>query len=356
MKSPFFSIIIPVYKVKSSFLKECIDSVLSQSFVDFELILVDDGSPDDCGRICDVYAERDSRIRVIHQENQGVSVARNSGISSAQGEWIFFVDADDWIEANTLEILWHQVDNNICDILIFRLVKNYQKRYEELEYGLQSNHLYDMTCYTNKEFFYRRVMNIPYVNNGKSIHIYYSFDKIFRRSFLKQNGVMYVRGLAKSEDKIFISQCFEKARYIYYIDAQLYHYRIHDESICHRYSSNLDVQRKMMADYLKQIAVRMDAELGKMCNDKSYKKITEDYRHFLFGIISDVLLLQYYHEDNPNKKQRRKDAIAFLESEPFKSTINALPYKTLSKEARLKKFLLQHNLVSLFCLIKKMKG
>ena len=93
---PRLSVIVPVYNVET-FLPACIDSILSQTFRDLELILIDDGSPDACGRICDKYAEKDTRVRVIHQENRGVSAARNAGLQIASGEYIGFVDPDDWI-------------------------------------------------------------------------------------------------------------------------------------------------------------------------------------------------------------------------------------------------------------------
>ena len=88
------SIIVPIYKVES-YLPKCIDSILVQTYTDFELILVDDGSPDNCGIICDAYAEKDKRVRVIHQKNAGVSAARNAGIEAAKGEYISFIDGDD---------------------------------------------------------------------------------------------------------------------------------------------------------------------------------------------------------------------------------------------------------------------
>ena len=99
---PQISIIVPVYKVKD-YLCQCIDSILEQTFCDFELILVDDGSPDNSGMICDEYSRKDSRVRVIHKENGGVSSARNAGIEAAQGEYIAFVDADDWLAEDFLE-------------------------------------------------------------------------------------------------------------------------------------------------------------------------------------------------------------------------------------------------------------
>ena len=100
------SVIVPVYKAEK-YIRECIESILSQTYEDFELILVDDGSPDTSGMICDQYAHRDSRISVIHQNNQGVSAARNTGMQKAAGEYICFVDADDTVDREYLSILQH---------------------------------------------------------------------------------------------------------------------------------------------------------------------------------------------------------------------------------------------------------
>ena len=99
---PLFSIIVPVYKV-SEYLSECIESIIAQSITDYELILVDDGSPDDSGMICDAYSAKDRRIRVIHKENNGLSSARNAGMAIASGQYICFVDGDDTIQPNLLE-------------------------------------------------------------------------------------------------------------------------------------------------------------------------------------------------------------------------------------------------------------
>ena len=93
---PKISIIVPVYKVEK-FLPKCIDSILSQTFTDFELILVDDGSPDNCGKICDEYAHKDDRVVVVHKLNEGVSIARNKGLDVAKGEYILFCDSDDFV-------------------------------------------------------------------------------------------------------------------------------------------------------------------------------------------------------------------------------------------------------------------
>ena len=111
--SPKISVIVPVYKVEK-YLPECIESVLAQTFTDFELILVDDGSPDNSGAICDAYAARDPRIRVFHKENGGVTSARRLGVERSRGEWVMFVDADDALEQRALELLFNEtLDENV---------------------------------------------------------------------------------------------------------------------------------------------------------------------------------------------------------------------------------------------------
>ncbi len=99
------SVIVPVYKVED-YLSRCVDSILSQTYRNIEVILVDDGSPDKCGEICDRYAQHDPRVRVIHKENGGLSDARNAGIEIAQGQYISFIDSDDWVHPEFLESLY----------------------------------------------------------------------------------------------------------------------------------------------------------------------------------------------------------------------------------------------------------
>lgn len=116
---PDISVIVPVYHVEN-FIHRCVDSILNQSFQNFELILVDDGSPDNCGRICDTYEEIDDRIHVIHQKNGGLSAARNSGIdwvfANSDSRWLVFVDSDDWVHPDFLHQLYHTARQTLCKI------------------------------------------------------------------------------------------------------------------------------------------------------------------------------------------------------------------------------------------------
>ena len=121
------SIIVPVYNTEK-YLRRCIDSVLAQTYQDFELLLIDDGSKDSSGAICDEYAAQDARVRVFHKENGGVSSARNVGLDNARGEWITFVDADDWIESDMLELLLRKGEETGADIVMGDLLFAYPDR------------------------------------------------------------------------------------------------------------------------------------------------------------------------------------------------------------------------------------
>ena len=147
--NPAISIVVPVYKVEA-YLDKCINSILNQKFTDFELILVDDGSPDNCPAICDEYAEKDPRIKVIHKENGGLSDARNAGIEVATGKYLGFVDSDDYIAPDMYEKLYNIITENSCDIAVCQAAvvqENEEAIYEDSDevYVFESNEaLYQM--------------------------------------------------------------------------------------------------------------------------------------------------------------------------------------------------------------------
>ena len=354
MQKPFFSIIVPIYNTPATYFEMCINSLVEQTFKDIEIILVDDGSKQDTASMCDQYAMKNSRIRVIHQQNQGVSAARNHGIDQSTADWIMFVDADDWIELDACERLSVALRENSCDMLLFNAVKEYPARREALNYGFKSGELYRTDDVTVREQLYRRAMGSPNTKAGKLCVVYYSPDKVFRRSFLMKNGLRFPVGLPKSEDKVFILSCFEKMDSMYYLSDALYHYRINDASVCNRYSETADLDRIALSKELSVIAERMDRELGALKGKPEYREITKEFYRFIFGIISDVLLLKYYHPDYPKGKiDRRSEAKKFLSQEPFASSISACSYGELPKNAMLKKFLLSHGMVGTFCFIKE---
>lgn len=130
---PEISVIVPVYKVEE-YLPRCIDSILAQSFTDFELWLVDDGSPDKCGDICESYKQKDARIRVIHKTNGGLSSARNAALDVCTGRYISFVDSDDWVAPDFLETLHSAVTENDVDISVCGMVNHFDDGHETVLY------------------------------------------------------------------------------------------------------------------------------------------------------------------------------------------------------------------------------
>lgn len=130
---PLISVIVPVYKVEK-YIHKCVDSILSQTFTDFELFLVDDGSPDNCGKICDEYAEKDSRIIVIHKENGGLSDARNAALNRVNGEYITFIDSDDYVSAYHLETMFNALEITGADIALANITSFNDEEYDDSLY------------------------------------------------------------------------------------------------------------------------------------------------------------------------------------------------------------------------------
>lgn len=148
MKRPQVTIIMPVYKAEAT-IRKSLDSILAQTLGDWELVIVDDGSPDSSGSVCDEYAQRDSRITVIHQQNGGVSAARQAGLDMAKGEYVIHVDPDDWVEPEMLDELYKKAKSDDADMVICDFISDTLKQ----SYYKQQNHLlfnhrkYLMTCF-----------------------------------------------------------------------------------------------------------------------------------------------------------------------------------------------------------------
>ncbi len=115
---PLVSVIVPVYKVEP-YLERCLDSLLNQTLKEIEIIIIDDGSPDRCGQICDAYAARDDQFRVVHQENRGLSAARNVGIEMAQADYLMFVDSDDWVHPDYCRLPYEAAVEHGVELVIF---------------------------------------------------------------------------------------------------------------------------------------------------------------------------------------------------------------------------------------------
>ncbi|MCM1292334.1 MAG: glycosyltransferase [Bacteroides sp.] len=218
------SVIVPVYNAEC-YLRECVDSILAQTFADFELILVDDGSKDSSTAICDEYAARDPRVRVIHQANAGVSAARNAGLDAARGEWISFVDADDWIEPEMLGDLICKAQEKNADVVSCDFCFAYSDGHTEPHKTFEWDHGYK----TKEDAL------AGYINNTWTI----TWACIIERALLVSNNIYYPIGLRWCEDFNVAVKVFFFAKKIAKVDRAYYMYRQNEQSICHNMSNNL---------------------------------------------------------------------------------------------------------------------
>lgn len=219
-KRELVSVIIPVYNVEA-YLTECIDSVLAQTYPDMEIILVDDGSTDASGKICDSYENQDSRITVIHQENRGLSEARNTGLDRAKGEYIYFLDSDDWILPETLELLTEKAETDSANVVFFD-ARSFED--EQPDKVIQQNYM--------RKHNYETDTGLAVLKQLQENKDYHSAVPLLfiRKSVLDNMGLRFEPGILY-EDMIFTYALFCKAGRVAYVNQSFYQRRYRSNSI-----------------------------------------------------------------------------------------------------------------------------
>lgn len=203
------SVIVPIYNVEN-YLRKCIDSILSQTYRDFELILVDDGSTDTSNIICDEYASKDDRIVIIHKENGGLSDARNKGIAIAKGKYIAFVDGDDFILNNSYDLMIDEAEKNDLDIIVGYALTYYDK-------GNTTNKI-KKRSFENKVYSGGDFLSMSINSQCMSMCV---FLNIYRANLIKNNSLFFKKGILH-EDELWTPQVFLKAKSVKYIDVDFY--------------------------------------------------------------------------------------------------------------------------------------
>ncbi len=301
MEQPSISVIIPVYNVES-YLPQCLDSLLAQSYSNFEMILVDDGSPDSSGKICDEYAAKDPRIKVIHQENQGVSTARNNGIDIATGKWITFVDSDDWVDTSFLENF--QINKNTFADVVFQGLK-----YVDHNSGRTKR----------KKQFSDNTIVIPDIAGELAKQDILSFGvsvcKCYKTSIIRQYNILFNASISFHEDHIFTFKYLASCHTLVTTSHCCYNYRCghNPESLSkkrHPYQNQMMAGQEMMRelnsirqtfrlpeDYYKQIATfclstKIDAASSLFRQRKPWKETKKTMVQILSPLYE---FAQYYY-------------------------------------------------------------
>ena len=227
------SIVVPIYNVEK-YLKRCVDSILNQSYIDIEVILINDGSVDNCGKICDDYSVKDNRIVVIHQLNKGLPAARNAGLKLTKGDYVSFIDSDDCIDSNMIEeFVAIAKANNLPDIITSNI----------FQYSL------DNTKYThvrNDTFIYNRILHKDEIKKNYIKPFYGGIlgnipsvcNKFYKTSFIQSNNICFDESLVRAEDYWFNLDAFQKAKTLFSIDKAYYHYYVTPFSVIRKYREN----------------------------------------------------------------------------------------------------------------------
>lgn len=265
------SVIIPVYNAERT-LRRCLDSILNQLYRSLEIILIDDGSKDNSGRICDEYEEQDDRIIVIHQENKGVSLARNRGLDIAKGEYVGFVDSDDYIDPDYFKILLDYMGKSKVDICFSAL--------EEV------SNIAPTTFISNKNDLVSLIIGQKFGNNAGP------FNKLFKNSII--GSLKFDKDIFVGEDTLFNVEYAKKCRNGIFINKAMYHYDqrtssssyMSDPSKLFKYLTYAESRKKMLLD-------------TSSLSDKCREMLIHSY---LYSILNCYYQSRYFH----NKKEQRR--------------------------------------------------
>lgn len=302
---PSISIIVPVYRAEKV-LHYCIDSILNQKFTDFELILVDDGSPDSSGKICDKYAEKDTRVKVIHKQNGGVSSARNAGIEVAQGEYICFVDSDDYLEKDYLEILvetkkkFPDYDSVWCG---FQTVEDYNGKNNK---DVIAENNTKFSCYSLEDIM---LLHEKWLDASPC-------NKLFNKRVVVNNNIKFPDDLSLGEDLLFNFEYLDCSEgKIVVINKPLYNYiRDGKESLDNKYYPNLlEIYRRLNSETEKY------AQKWKL----SEEQISKMYNSFFFRL--EAVLRNTFNENNKSSlRTKLKYNNRILKSSDFRESMDKM--------------------------------
>lgn len=270
-KQSLVSIIVPIYKVQE-YLNECIESIVNQTYKNIELILVDDGSPDKCPQMCDDWARKDNRIRVIHKENGGLSSARNAGLDIIKGEYVAYVDSDDFITPNYVEVMYDRIKNDATIGIVSGMIYHYKDG--------QTSHFHTLWKIEKENRVDSKNFAIKCISEAVSFTVW---NKLYRADLIR--SIRFREG-RKNEDTLYIydlGKAMESTQYsMVEIPSYVYYYRYREDSICTSKKTPLYI------DVIKNQHDMMDD--CKDSNKRLWETIYFQYSKKLF-IFLDVLLL-----------------------------------------------------------------
>lgn len=332
------SIIIPVYNVEK-YLDKCLKSIVEGNVNvsgAIEILIVDDGSPDKSGEIADEYAKKYACIKVIHQDNAGVAAARNVGIQKASGEWLYFMDSDDWLEQGAIALILQEArKHSQADIVLFDAYKNMQDSEKKWE------HFASEMTFTDRKKILRLQAGVLYFpilgNRGElktKIPLAAPWDKIYRRKFVKEHRLRFQQHLKVLDDMVFNVEAFGAAQKVIYCKERIYHYRYVSESITNSYKPDRVTQDQMVWAYLNQYA-KKQTESG-VWDVKQQKYFARALYCREIKSFSICCRLHFFHENNEKSiRGRLKYVGEVLNSNPYQEAFMKVHYRDLEWKLKL---------------------
>lgn len=317
------TIIVPIYRIKEEYLRRCIKSFIEQTSKEFYVILVDDGSPDKCGKICDEYANQYNFIKVIHQENRGVSVARNTGIVNTKTKWLTFVDPDDWIENKTIEIILNKLKNEArgSDIIMYNYVREFENKRNIEILNCNDGYLDKKNMEECKKAPFFKLIQNDKVN---FFSINAIWNKVYKTEFLRNANILFIPEARKGQDRLFNADAINSTDKIFYINELLYHYRCYSESVTNRYNPQIISLTNIEINELKEQIKKHNLNYDECLNARICTRLYSCTR------------LYFFNKSNPKKWKDIKKEVRYETSrEPFYSALKNVDYKLLTSKERI---------------------
>ncbi|WP_199714998.1 glycosyltransferase family 2 protein [Acutalibacter sp. 1XD8-33] len=290
------SVIIPVYNMEQ-YLGRCVDSVLGSAFRDFEVILVDDGSTDGCGEICKSYAQKDGRVKYIHQENQGVSAARNRGLEEAVGEWVVFADADDYISPDFLSLVDRE---EYCqyDLLLFDYFPLKERGWKKRRPGRKEPVVYSGEAIARE--FTEKMLRFQSLEPGCRAALAFPWGKAYRRGLIERSQIRFAREIGFSEDLLFNMEYWQAMKSCLYIPKTVYLLQSHMSSATRRYNPH------RLAHH-----IRMEAEIKRILQRGGMFLQLEEY--FYIHALSMIVYVLLSDAFDPRSRMKFEESRAVCE-------------------------------------------
>lgn len=338
------SVIVPVYKVETEYIMQCVQSILNQTYTNFEIILVDDNNNQDTsGKLCDRLANQYSKIRTFHQKNQGVSVARNTGLTHSEGKWIAFIDPDDWLETTYFEKLISHGEENKADIVLCSCYANYSNNaqikneffpYKEKYFeGKAKDELFlQLICRGVTDYFPPETgVGVPWA-------------KLYRKQFLIENLLQFDPTLIRMQDNIFNLYAFQAASKIYFFNVCLYHYRKNDASATRKFNPKI-------IDYFELVNEATLKFIGKYCSSEIFYKAY--YAKVLIGFNSYInnYFLPLKSTGTKEYKAIIKEIKELLNKSMYQEALDNVDKSILQNQERLFVAFLKKNQIGLLLLV-----